>query len=271
MSNYAVLVQNDESKWDDIKGELYHYPNIYRSILTPGCKIIYYKGRMTNPAFVGHRLSAEAHYFGIGVIGTSIIDSESHRKDHYCEILDYREFEEAVPMKVGKEYLEPIPDSKKSNYWRFGVREITKMTYERILGNAKTKGYEPSLPSPHQELESFQPIEGGKKARFSAYYERNPFYRNRAIEIHGVTCMACGFNFRDHDGELGNGFINVHHNKPISETGPTRINPQTDLSVLCANCHAMIHRNKNQTLSVGELRDLMLSRVRKSCRTFEDC
>jgi len=51
MSDYAVIVQNDESKWDDIKGELYHYPNTYRGILTPGCKVIYYKGKMTNPGF----------------------------------------------------------------------------------------------------------------------------------------------------------------------------------------------------------------------------
>ena len=26
MSEYAVIIQNDESKWDDIKGELYNYP-----------------------------------------------------------------------------------------------------------------------------------------------------------------------------------------------------------------------------------------------------
>jgi predicted HNH restriction endonuclease len=257
MSDYAVIVQNDESKWDDIKGELYHYPNTYKGILTPGCLVIYYKGRMTNPVFAANRLSPEAHYFGVGVIGDSIIDTESSRKDRYCEILDYQEFEEAVPIKEGNEYLEPIPASKKSNYWRFGVREISKDTYAGILARAAKKGYEPSLPSLHQELESVQPIEGGKKARYSTYYERNPFYRSRAIEIHGVTCMACSFNFEGKYGDLGKGFVHVHHNKPISESGPTRINPQTDLSVLCPNCHAMIHRKKDRTLSMKELQELI--------------
>ena len=133
MSDYAVIVQNDESKWDDIKGELYHYPNIYRSILRSGCKAIYYKGRMTNPAFAANRLSPEAHYFGIGVIGESIIDSDSPRKDRYCEILDYQEFQEAVPIKEGKEYLEPIPASKKSNYWRFGVRVVPAVCDAAVL------------------------------------------------------------------------------------------------------------------------------------------
>ena len=43
MSDYAVITHNDESE-DDVKGDLYHYPPTYRSILTPGCRIVYYKG-----------------------------------------------------------------------------------------------------------------------------------------------------------------------------------------------------------------------------------
>jgi 5-methylcytosine-specific restriction enzyme A len=257
MSEYAVIVQNDESKWDDVKGDLYHYPSMYKSILTPGCKIIYYKGKMINPAFHPHRLSPEPHYFGIGVIGDSIQDPESEKSDRYCEILDYQEFEEAVPSKIADNYLEEIPATKKYNYWRFGVREISKKTYENILAHAKTKGYTISLPSEHNALESFDIVEGEKKVRYSAYYERNPFYRNKAIEIHGFSCLACGFNFQKIYGELGKGYIHVHHNKPISESGATRINPRTDMSVLCPNCHAMVHRDKRHTRTVNELRELV--------------
>ena len=68
MSEYAVVVQNDESKWDDVRGDLYHYPSRYRGILTPGCKIIYYKGKMRNKSFLPYRLNPEAHYFGVGII-----------------------------------------------------------------------------------------------------------------------------------------------------------------------------------------------------------
>jgi putative restriction endonuclease len=261
MSDYAVIVQNDESKWDDIKGDLYNYPSTYRAILGPGCRVIYYKGKMRNPAFTPHRLSSDAHYFGIGVVGESIIDPDSPRNERYCEILEYQEFEVTVATKEGDEYLEPIPESKKKNYWRFGVRAISKQTYERILSKAKIKGYEIALPSSNQELESFQPVDGTKKARFSSYYERNPFNRGRAIEIHGLTCMACGFNFEKQFGALGRGFIHVHHNKPISVSGPTKINPKTDMSVLCPNCHAMIHRQKEKTLTVQELRELLRGNV----------
>ncbi len=257
MSEYAIIAQNDESKWDDIKGDLYNYPNVYKGILTPGCKVIYYKGKMRNKDYLSQRLSPEPHYFGIGTIGNSILDDESAKKEFYCEILDYQEFGNAVPIKVNDEYLEMIPESKKSNYWRNGVREIRESVYKRILSHTKLKAHSIALPKDSGELESYGPLEGTKKQRYTAYYERNPIYRRKAIEIHGLSCMGCGFDFEKTYGELGRGFIHVHHNKPVSESGPTSINPQKDLSVVCPNCHAMIHRNKNNTLSINELRQIL--------------
>ncbi len=122
MSECAVIAQNDESKWDDTKGDLYHYPSTYKNILTKGCRVIYYKGRLKNKAYLPNRLSADPHYFGVGTVGDSIEDPESTKKDLYCEILEYSEFDTAVPIKIDEQYLEEIPESKKTNYWRFGVR-----------------------------------------------------------------------------------------------------------------------------------------------------
>ena len=258
MSEYAVIVQNDESEWDDVKGDLYNYPSTYKNILTKGCKVIYYKGRLKNKAFIPFRLSPDPHYFGIGIVGDSILYRDSKKKDFYCEILEYREFDKAVPIKIENEYLEKIPESKKSNYWRFGVREINKEIYENILNHTSLKYYSIVLPKEHDELESYVLIEGKKKQRFTSYYERNPFYRNKAIEIHGLSCMVCGFDFEETYGSLGRGYIHVHHNKPVSESGPTYLNPHTDMSILCPNCHSMIHRNKSQTLTIGELKKMIL-------------
>ena len=69
MSEFAVIAQNDESVWDDVKGELYHYPATYQAILTPGCRVIYYKGKMLDRKYASERLSPHPHYFGVGVIG----------------------------------------------------------------------------------------------------------------------------------------------------------------------------------------------------------
>lgn len=101
-------------------------------------------------------------------------------------------------------------------------------------------------------------FEGNKPKRFSSYYERQPRLRYRSIEIHGTACKACEFDFEKKYGRRGKGFIEVHHKRPVSELkGETKINPATDMTVLCPNCHRMIHRNRNRILSVEELRAII--------------
>ena len=76
-------------------------------------------------------------------------------------------------------------------------------------------------------------------------YERNRRARQRAIEIHGLDCKGCGFNFQTTYGKLGKDYIEVHHVVPISQIKVGyEVNPETDLVPLCANCHAMVHREK---------------------------
>jgi 5-methylcytosine-specific restriction endonuclease McrA len=51
---------------------------------------------------------------------------------------------------------------------------------------------------------------------------------------------GCGFDFEEAYGQLGRGYAQVHHLIPLTEgTRETRLE---DLAVVCANCHAMIHK-----------------------------
>jgi 5-methylcytosine-specific restriction enzyme A len=53
---------------------------------------------------------------------------------------------------------------------------------------------------------------------------------------------GCGFDFEARYGSLGTGFAHVHHILPVAAMdGPTPVQLE-DLSIVCANCHAMIHR-----------------------------
>jgi 5-methylcytosine-specific restriction protein A len=75
--------------------------------------------------------------------------------------------------------------------------------------------------------------------------ERNPTAAKNAKKFHGMTCQACGFNFAKCYGELGEGFIEAHHLKPIAtltEGVAVKYDVAADFAVLCANCHRMIHR-----------------------------
>ncbi|WP_350354266.1 HNH endonuclease [Aliifodinibius salipaludis] len=78
------------------------------------------------------------------------------------------------------------------------------------------------------------------------------------MDYHGLDCEVCGVNFQERYGELGKGFIHVHHIKPISEYNKSfRPDIKNDFAVLCPNCHAIIHRPKKKTLSIEELRKLI--------------
>ena len=96
--------------------------------------------------------------------------------------------------------------------------------------------------------------EGGATVYISVRRERDPRLRNDALAVHGLDCMACGFNFEQAYGAHGKGFIEVHHVVPLSDAGKTTTDPATDLVVLCANCHRMVHRKRGLCLSVDELK-----------------
>lgn len=100
--------------------------------------------------------------------------------------------------------------------------------------------------------------EGGKKTTLINRYERNPQVRVAAIRLHGMCCQACGFNFQAVYGEWGRDYIEVHHVKQVSNyDGEVRVNPATDMAVLCANCHRMIHRRATHPLTIDELKAML--------------
>ncbi|MFC0189455.1 HNH endonuclease [Fictibacillus aquaticus] len=100
--------------------------------------------------------------------------------------------------------------------------------------------------------------EGIVKEYYGKRYERNLENRKKAIEIHGVTCIVCGFNFSLVYGDRGKDFIEVHHVMPLSTLGQeVLINPKDDLVPVCSNCHRMIHRKKENILSISELKEII--------------
>lgn len=97
--------------------------------------------------------------------------------------------------------------------------------------------------------------EGAARLVWTTKYERDLALRSAAIRHHGLNCMACNFSFGQTYGAVGEGFIEVHHLHPVSLlTGPTKVNAETDLVVLCSNCHSIVHRRKGKPLSLAELR-----------------
>jgi 5-methylcytosine-specific restriction protein A len=102
--------------------------------------------------------------------------------------------------------------------------------------------------------------EGSVKDYYGKRYERDPNNRRRAIELHGINCVICGFDFEEKYGDRGRGYIEIHHTKPLSSFDEEQIvDPKTDLVPVCSNCHRMIHRRRNRVLSFEEMKRITKS------------
>jgi 5-methylcytosine-specific restriction protein A len=110
---------------------------------------------------------------------------------------------------------------------------------------------------PDEVSSSEQLIEGAKKTVTVNSYERNPKARGRCIEHYGIQCFVCGFEFQQSYGEIGVGFIHVHHLTQLSNIGQGyEVDPIRELRPVCPNCHAMLHR-RNPPYTVEELKSIM--------------
>ncbi len=100
-------------------------------------------------------------------------------------------------------------------------------------------------------------IEGASVSVKVNRFERNQQARLACIARHGVTCKVCNINFGEVYGDIGAGFIHVHHVTPLSEIKQEyTVDPAKDLVPVCPNCHAMLHR-KVPPYTISELQKII--------------
>lgn len=151
-----------------------------------------------------------------------------------------RELDKSGPAKIGD--FEAIAVPKKlvrvgNGWYASDEREIARIPEE--------------LP------EAIKYKEGASKTILVNAYERNGKARKKCIEHFGCQCVACDFNFELAYGELGKGFIHVHHRVPLKDIeNEYLLDPIKDLVPVCPNCHAMVHRTE-PALQIDELRRLL--------------
>jgi len=147
---------------------------------------------------------------------------------------------------------------------------VWKLRKELVWAIDELSLFEDASISINEELKSMvfteSEAEGRKIQYYTTRYERSQKNRNATIQIHGLSCCVCGFNFEDTYGELGKNYIEVHHNKPLHSNDEEIIpDPESDLDCVCANCHRMMHRKKDRVLSMVELK-IIMSEARKRTR-----
>ena len=171
---------------------------------------------------------------------------------------------------------------------RFAIEEIELLTHEThwdaMLGSgiklstgdsqivveawkhlySQVAGAQSSLSGEEAGATSASPggvIEGAVTTVLVNRYERSATARRKCIEHYGAICAVCSLDFKATYGQIGEGFIHVHHVVPISSIGETYIlDPIEDLVPVCPNCHAMLHRGTDVPRDVLELQKLMRGR-----------
>lgn len=71
-----------------------------------------------------------------------------------------------------------------------------------------------------------------------------------------LCCEVCEFDFQSFYGEIGDGFAECHHIRPLAQFTQQKKTKLNDLAIVCSNCHRMLHR-ANCALSVHDLKQIV--------------
>ena len=151
--------------------------------------------------------------------------------------------------KIWNEYL------NKKEY----LNDISKTIYSLI--DTKTL-----LPEINTDYDVNEANEGKVLYRVHRYRERNRKIienkKNEALKRFGcLKCEGCGFDFKENYEDHGSGFIECHHTKPVSKMKVGERTKLNDLSLLCSNCHRMVH-TKKPWLSIDQLKNILITTKR---------
>ena len=107
------------------------------------------------------------------------------------------------------------------------------------------------------EAEELMGLEGELFRRVVFHRKRERYLRDSKIadvldRTGALVCEVpgCDFDFARAYGKLGAGYAQVHHLFPLAQRDSAQTTLLSDLAIVCANCHAMIHRG-------GESRELL--------------
>ncbi len=90
-------------------------------------------------------------------------------------------------------------------------------------------------------------------------YERSAQAISACKAHYGAACFVCGFDSGKNVGDIGRGYIHVHHLVRLADIGKDYdVDPVKDLRPVCPNCHSMLHQRR-PPLSIDELKEMVVA------------
>lgn len=100
-------------------------------------------------------------------------------------------------------------------------------------------------------------IEGTKTEAIQARRKRSRKLRDLAFDAARGVCCVCGRDYSKILGGRGVRVLQVHHRKQLAALVSPSITRVSDLAVVCANCHLLLHLDPQNALRVEDLQGLL--------------
>jgi 5-methylcytosine-specific restriction protein A len=240
-----ILTWNPQLSWRDYEEDL--------ALINDG-------GEVSGDWSVGHisRPIAEGDSFFMlrqgeprGLVASGVFRSPPFLNDHWdgsgrqapyalTEFETILDLEEVLPLELLEER---VPSFQWWGQRQSGIRvkdDAEADLHELWAEHLATLGIDQEWVS-SEEAEARLYSEGERTTVPVSRIERDPVARQECLDYYGTACSVCGMDFESIYGSLGAGYIHVHHLKPLSVSGPTKVDPIQDLRPVCPNCHAMLH------------------------------
>ena len=163
-----------------------------------------------------------------------------------------------------------------STYWKESLSECLDLTQKNLAPNRQ--GFSKRDKGPRRQLhnsyyvlndaapyfsktgaEAYAPeklpaqLDGSVSQVSRNVYERKRSNRNACIshnltEAGRILCAICSMDFEELYGDIGRGYIHIHHVHPLGEQQPlSDFDPTIHLKPVCPNCHAMLHKKQGKS------------------------
>ena len=140
---------------------------------------------------------------------------------------------------------------------REGYDPVGRFLASRLIIGAKVPEDDQVIASERINLRTgfFEGIvEGIARESIVLSRTRSAMLRREALKLSSGTCEGCGVNFSLLLGGRGLRALQVHHKKQLALRTTPEATSLTDLAVVCANCHAIIHTDPRKAMPVEEIR-----------------
>ena len=138
--------------------------------------------------------------------------------------------------------------------------EVARQRLKQLPDSAFPSPIDPEEINPETLDPGENYVEGSLRRVTINAYERDPKARKACIRHHGTRCSVCDLDFGERYGEIGRGFIHVHHKRPLGlRKKGYKVDPKTHLIPVCPNCHAMLH-SRTPPMDAEELRTHLASK-----------